>query len=542
MSDTTDTSDFSDFNSIFGIMIICINELILLPVMIYCGYKFYKKSQSRIIDDNEVFFSRRHPSTIYALIIFCILFVSIERPLNILIWQLNIIQLPYEYGEDEDPFQFFSFALFAYAVYYTYIQRFWMVFYTYKYYVAHAKLVWKLQLNPEYDENDNFFFANIEGLGSFSYTSPCFVILWMFTVILLPISTAVENGIPFDIATFFLLLPPFLILAYIAYRISPITDQYYIRDELVYSCFIMGIALILHLLVFLCVSLPFDNTQSLQVLLGSFIKSIEYTLLCYIITIWVLKKNDKYHVIRPSSVRSNNGGREDSNASFTGQSNNKLSFFPTPSNTNTSTPHSAVDLMNDEKGIRKRKLHNLLKTKHGFNLFMMHLTVELSVENLLFICEYVQYKKQISKKKLNGKMFGWIESLPNEFIPRCEAITKYPDDYLSQIHLIFEKYICWGSPLELNISARRRKRILKLFDQDVQENKVDENLMKKGWKQLSMIYDPVAIEIWKLMNDSFGRILETEKYETWHKSLPKTIVEEEDKIDDQATDQQLTAP
>ena len=445
--------------------------------------------------------------------------------------------MPYEYGEASDPFQFFSFALFAYAVYFTYIQRFWMVFYTYKYYVAHAKLVWKLQLNPEYDENDNFFFANVEGLGSFSYTSPCLVILWMFTVILLPISTTVSNGIPFDIATFFLLLPPFLILAYIAYRISPVTDQYYIRDELIYSCIIMGIALSLHLLIYLCVGLPFDHdTQSLQVLLGSFIKSIEYTLLTYVITIWVLKKNDKYHVVRPSSVRSHGTGREDSTASFTGQSSNKLSFFPTHSNTNTTTPTSAVDLMNEEKGIRKRKLHNLLKTKHGFNLFMMHLTVELSVENLLFICEYVQYKKKISKKHLNGKVYGWIEELPNEFIPRCEAITKYPDDYLSQIHLIFEKYIWWGSPLELNISARRRKRILKLFDEEIQENKVDENLMKKGWKQLAMIYDPVAVEIWKLMNDSFGRILETEKYETWHKTLPKTIEEEPEQ------DQQLTAP
>ena len=384
-----------------------------------------------------------------------------------------------------------------------------MVFYSYKYYLAQAKLVWKLQLNPDYDENDNFFFANIDSLGSFQQTSPCLVILWMITVISLPIITAVKDGIPFDVATFFLLLPPFLILAYIAYRISPITDQYHIRDELIYCCIIMGIALSLHLLVYLCIGLPFHDTKSLQVLVGTFIKSIEYTLLCYVITIWCLKKNDKYRPVRPDSIRSHQSGHSGHSGHEDSGHRIGFSFFPTASSSNVTTA-TTIGLMNDEKGIRKKKLSNLLKTKHGFNLFMMHLTVELSVENLLFICEYVQYKKKISKKYLkDGKIVGWIEALPNEFIPKCEALTKQPGDYLSQIHLIFEKYIKWGSPLELNISARRRKRILQLFDEEKQENKVDENLMKKGWKQLSMIYDQVAVEVWTLMNDSFGRITET---------------------------------
>ena len=497
--------------------------------MIYFGYTFYKRSKNRSNEDNETFFNRRHPSTIYVTIIFCIFFVVIERPLSFLIYQMEIIKLPYDYGAPDAPFQFFSYALGCYGIYFTFLQRFWMVFYSYKYYVAQAKLVWKKQLNPEYDENDNFFFANIDSLGSFQQTSPCLVILWMITVITFPIVTTIKNGIPFDLATFVLLLPPFLILLYIAKKIHKITDQYFIRDELILCCIIMGITITLHLFIYLFIGLPLKNNSEiikLQVLLGSFISCIQYVCLVYIITIWVLKKNDKYHIERPSSTK-HGGNREHSHDSNTNTQITTLRFFSTNSNTATpTTTTTTTDLIQEEKGIRKKKLYNLLKTKHGFNLFMMHLTVELSVENLLFICEYVQYKRSISRKHLNGKIVGWIEELPNQFIPKAEAIHLYPDDYLSQIHLIFDKYIKWGAALELNISARRRKRILLAFDAEKQNGKIDENLMKKGWKELSMFYDPVAIEIWKLMNDSFGRIIETQQYQTWHDQLPKKVEEE----------------
>ena len=84
---------FSDDTSIFALTILSMNLVICLPLMIYFGYTFYKRSKNRVTEDNVTFFNRRHPSTIYATITFCILFVSIERPLNILIYQLNIIDL-----------------------------------------------------------------------------------------------------------------------------------------------------------------------------------------------------------------------------------------------------------------------------------------------------------------------------------------------------------------------------------------------------------------------------------------------------------------
>eukprot|EP00484_Ammonia_sp_Unknown_P021616 CAMPEP_0197053426 /NCGR_PEP_ID=MMETSP1384-20130603/27706_1 /TAXON_ID=29189 /ORGANISM="Ammonia sp." /LENGTH=297 /DNA_ID=CAMNT_0042486323 /DNA_START=213 /DNA_END=1106 /DNA_ORIENTATION=+ len=282
----------------------------------------------------------------------------------------------------------------------------------------------------------------------------------------------------------------------------------------------MAITLFLHLMIYLCISLPTNNNETtLQMLLGSFISCIQFFVCCYIITIWVLRKNDKYHIERPSSTRSTTAdNREHSTTSTI----SRLSFFPA----STAKPNT-VEMMGNEKGIRKRKLFNLLKTKHGFNLFMTHLTTELSIENMLFTIEYIQYKQALCKQHLGGKIDGWFEQLPNEFIPRAECVTKFPGDYLSQIHLLFDKYIVSGSPLELNISARRRRRILNQFDEEKQDGKVDEHLMDKGWKALSVFYDPVAREIWKLMNDSFSRLSETKEYEIWHDSLPKKDVKEE---------------
>ena len=150
-----------------------------------------------------------------------------------------------------------------------------------------------------------------------------------------------------------------------------------------------------------------------------------------------------------------------------------------------------------------------------------------SLENLLFICELIQFKRSLSDQHLNGKVYGWMEELPHEFIPECEAIAKYGGNYLGQVKLIYRKYIALNAPLEINISARRRRRIVNLFDEEKHDGKVAANLMKQGWKKLSMIFDRCAVEIWKLMNDSFGRIMETEKYEKWHNLLPNTENKEE---------------
>lgn len=99
-------------------------------------------------------------------------------------------------------------------------------------------------------------------------------------------------------------------------------------------------------------------------------------------------------------------------------------------------------------------------------------------------------------------------TVPSEFIPRCEAVTKYPGDYLSQIHLIHKKYILPSGPLEINISARQRRRIINYFDEEKQgDGKVDVNLMAMGFEKLSTFYDRCAVEIWKLMKDSFTRLV-----------------------------------
>lgn len=128
-------SDQPRFFSV-GIVVIVINIAILVPLMLYCGYVFNKRNKLRKEEDNQVFFKRRHPTLIYGTIAFCIFFVAIERPISFLIYQMNVIQLPYEYGESDDPFQFFTYALGAFGVYFIFLMREWMVFYSYKHSVA----------------------------------------------------------------------------------------------------------------------------------------------------------------------------------------------------------------------------------------------------------------------------------------------------------------------------------------------------------------------------------------------------------------------
>lgn len=117
-------------NVIFALIIIGLNVLVLVPLMCYFGFTFWRRSKDRSREDNEVFFDRRHPSTIYATIAFSIFFCGIERPTSILIYQLGIIELPsviWEYSSSDSPFQFFSYALGAFGIYFTFLQRELMV-------------------------------------------------------------------------------------------------------------------------------------------------------------------------------------------------------------------------------------------------------------------------------------------------------------------------------------------------------------------------------------------------------------------------------
>ena len=85
-------------------------------------------------------------------------------------------------------------------------------------------------------------------------------------------------------------------------------------------------------------------------------------------TIWVLRKNDQNHVIRPKfKSKSDDFSQRENSKTASFMNHITPNFFQT----------TADEIEKEESGIRRRKLYNLLRTKHGFNLFMMHLSVEL---------------------------------------------------------------------------------------------------------------------------------------------------------------------
>lgn len=275
------------------------------------------------------------------------------------------------------------------------------VFYSFKYGVAQAKLVWKRLLNPQYDANDNFFCAVYDIYGSFEQTSPCVFIVWMITVLVLPI---VCLYIPMSLSICFLLTPPFLSISYIAYRISPITDRFFLRDELIFCIKIMAINMCLHLILFLCFALSGSSRdlEVFQLLLETLVSSCCYVSMCYVITLWVLRKIDCRHIERPSSVGSNHSSQASWTSGLSGRVFNVLRAASSPPPDGGGRPNS-IDTSDTPT------LRNLVRDKHGFNLFMTFSSKELSVENLLFICEVHQFKVELAKQHLSGKLVGWNE-------------------------------------------------------------------------------------------------------------------------------------
>ena len=195
------------------------------------------------------------------------------------------------------------------------------------------------------------------------------------------------------------------------------------------------------------------------------------------------------------------------------------------------------------------KLGDILCNEKGFESFILHLSGEFSIENLLCLVELCQFQMFIYQYLLNNNIineydnddtnklliFGtsiiWPLNVPKSIIVFGENEKDdemdYDDDmqfyYICKIKAkkLFEKYINTSSEYEVNLSYSVRNKLLSLMRNEslwMLNNNKHRRTKKSRIEKMSLIdlmhiFDDVMAEVFQLMQDAFNRFKNTNQFD-----------------------------
>eukprot|EP01084_Bolivina_argentea_P152153 265458_1 len=193
-------------------------------------------------------------------------------------------------------------------------------------------------------------------------------------------------------------------------------------------------------------------------------------------------------------------------------------------------------LSNRQKGKINKKLISLdmiLLNERCVHLFMIHLSVEFSMECLLAYIEISQFQIYLKKRiiKYQHKDVKLIEFPQN--IPLSSIIEQNVDEHKcdddvfidnakEQAHALFNKYIANGSEFQINIPSQQRDVLVDLLDDLEQLKNRNVNL-----DDLFLLFESSKNEMFSLLKFSLDRFKENyqvftevikifEKFENWN--------------------------
>eukprot|EP01083_Nonionella_stella_P013611 38284_1 len=171
----------------------------------------------------------------------------------------------------------------------------------------------------------------------------------------------------------------------------------------------------------------------------------------------------------------------------------------------------------------QRDWKDIVNTKEGYEAFADFLQSEWSVENLLFVTEYMQLKSVLLRKEayreiIEGEyalevLLHFPESTQISVIvkPLCEVIHNEHIErtLVETLQKLYEKYVDTSATLEVNISARIRDSLTKIFDEN---NDTSSYSVNNAIEHILVPMETAVITIIELMSDSYGRFKRTDAF------------------------------
>ena len=146
--------------------------------------------------------------------------------------------------------------------------------------------------------------------------------------------------------------------------------------------------------------------------------------------------------------------------------------------------------------------------------FANFLEKEFSIENLLFVTEYVMLKQQMMRNdKLKLKIMdldGIQLDIPSSIPTSLSSSEKVSDikHHATRMKELYEKYIPYSASLTVNISSSSRSELSALFVR-LETREEDLTLIS----DIMHVMEKAATEVTRLMNDNFYRFRRTEVFQ-----------------------------
>ena len=170
----------------------------------------------------------------------------------------------------------------------------------------------------------------------------------------------------FALGSFLILLLPVLFGLWLVVKISVVSDQYHLRDELTNGFKVIVITMVIYLLLYLIIYLPTEDEQLISVFF-TIVEIISIVVLCFFCTKWVIGTLDKMRDKSQQDKAINSGKkRGDESDSEDGEDDEKEDRGGREHN------------KKKKKKTKPKSLRELVRDKEGFNIFMNHL-VKFSV-------------------------------------------------------------------------------------------------------------------------------------------------------------------
>ena len=437
----------------------------------------------------------------------------------------------------------FYFAIFLeHCVIWCWIWRFWMIFYDIRWMLACQQSQWQSIIDT--NGKQNWFIINKSRYGNKSYV---FKILFIVCILCGFIGTLLrfifdgEGGFRDEIGeatNYVFQLIGYIILLFITFKIPKFDDHIYVRVELKLLSMILSVMMITIIIITIIeqiLKINDDHYDDSQIVLFLIIYNIVNlcNFLCLLVSTWfvlnklsvlLVDKNDKFASNKNSYVLMNNNDNSIDTEVYTDMKN----FMDNAQNIvfEHNTLNGTLTLNKDL--YENIKLSSVIQNGKSFDLFMIHLSMEFSMECLLSFVEFVQFKQHMYNHITINNTYTISESEKDKYIGFDQDLDiKFPDNVpkssivysedngtinFNQNNRIiakklYAKYIEIKSEFEINIPHKMRQKLKAFFDNSryMTNNSITD-------MELMNIFNTCNIELKYLLHDAFTRFKFTPQF------------------------------
>ena len=541
---------------------------VYIPLSMYYGYKFY-------LHHSHMVFSKRYSKiTLYEIILMIIkiIWVPVEH--------LSEYYFKSHHKSLEHQFILLGNIILAYFILYCWVWRQWLSSYDINLTSCIVNNQWRIYIDPEFEEsqltiNTKWYLQNKHRYGNYLWVRNRLFIIAIICILItffaLFLASEDQKLSHDDKMWFYMacicLIPYFspMVFLIIIYKWTPkFEDNYFIQQELKYIFIALSIMYTSYGITFIYLSLGIypSNTNYLILIL-----SLENNIVIFcqfsclmIATCWVNYKMEQvidtnsYQKVCKSYLEHSSDGHTSKSKSMT-QSllndglelvqvapiiiRNKASSVISNSASSVISYNKLLDDKDDNNNNNNNNnnqvtLQQVLSHIKSFELYMVHLSREFSLECLLSTIEFIEYQKliynlinlseanhddieDIKGHKFNGndnKLWCNIIKLP-EHIPKSAIVygdargNNRVENCKIKAWALYTKYICVNSDFEINIPGEMRsryKRLMKNYHEWINENQ------QYDLNKLLLLFDPLIEQMMSLMTDSFRRFAETKEF------------------------------